>query len=1086
MRPLSLEMTAFGTYVEKTVVDLEKFGSSGLYLISGTTGSGKTTIFDAITFALYGKPSGKFRNEKILLRSKFAESKEKTRVKLRFLYRGKTYVVEREMNDKTSNSHLTLPDGRQVDKDRAVTEEIENIMGINREQFMQIAMIAQGTFTDLLYADTKKRNEILGEIFQTQPYKELQEQLRIENSNAQEQFKEIVRKLHDIVMDFTLPDEYSYIYEQAKAESDTDQDWQQYLPIIEKVMQEDEQTQKSLSDSLAETEQKLSKLNISLDREKNRKSILSQLENAKKSYEEKTILHNKLKSEKEKAEQRSPEIQECTEQAAAIKARISEYKLLEQERQRADDLNKKQNDLQVQQKNQNKKYSDLQKQLEAEKQQQKELANAGENLVILRSERDKFAQRADLLEQVQKSVSELANAKQDLQKAEQDKKSAEKDLQTVQQEIHSLKLKQESLTEESENLSACEVQLSQYQQELENCKKRQKDILSLQKEISELKTLEEKANSAKAAFLEAMQKAKASTAAYEESYHVFLANQAGLLAKTLTEGAACPVCGSIEHPNKACCTENAPTEKELKNKKSISEKDKEFEQKQSIAAGKEEQIFEVRKKQLAERAEQEFNCELEALPEVCKAELAECKIKEKDLIKKISDTNEQVKRRNNCLAELKNIADTLKTKEKIQAATQEKSAEYSSKFEQQNGIFLQKSQDTASRISEIFGECDLEDADELCAKARKENDNAIREKDIAIQAEEKRQQQKETLSKKIPETEQVLTTAQDLLHTLENQLTQCRTEKQASLRKVEEQQKNLPFPTQKEAETQINTLQSNAAAMQKAIQDSAENLQRSAEELSALNGSISQLTSSLKDIPAAEEKELLAAQKLLTTQQENEKQNLDRLHICIDNNQRQMKKLKSALQQHEEAVRRVQCVKPLYETAIGKVKGQEKINLETYVLVAFFDRILARANQRLHIMTGNQFSLQRCTDGKKNKQSALDIDVIDYLSGTVRSANSLSGGEGFLAALSLALGFSEEIQSNAGGIRLDTMFVDEGFGSLSSDKLTQAINALQSLSESQRLVGIISHVASLKERIGQQLNVSKDRTGRSHVEIKLQ
>lgn len=1084
MRPLQIEMTAFGTYVEQTVIDLGQFGDSGLYLISGSTGSGKTTIFDAITYALYGKPSGKFRNEKTLLRSRFAKPEDKTKVRLKFLYRGKTYIVEREMNEKTSNAHLVLPDGRQVDKDRAVTEEIENIMGINREQFMQIAMIAQGTFTDLLYADTKKRNEILGEVFRTQPFKELQEQLRAENTSAQEQYRDIVHKLNGILSDFILPESDADMTQQAKTESD--QDWTLYLPIIEKVIQQDTAAQQTLSDSVAASEQKLRHLDAAIDQEQRRKAILSQLEDARNMQREKTALHEELCNVRTKAEQRTPDIRIASEQAAALQTRLPEYAALEQEQQRTDALQKEQDAMQTRQEAQETACSSLQTQLETEKQQQKALADAGENMVKLRAEREMLTQRAEMLRQVQDAVSDLAAAKRTLHKAEQDRDAAEKKLQDVQQQIQSLKQQQELLTKEAETLSGCEVRLSQAQQEMENCRKQEQTILSLQEELALLKTLEKRAETAKAAFLDAMQRAEKSTSAYEHAYHAFLANQAGLLAQTLTDGAACPVCGSTEHPHKAFCTEDAPTEEELRKRKAISEQDRETERQHSITAGKESQSLEDKQKQLAARAAQEFHCVPEELATVCKDELDRCSAKKRELTQAIADAEQQTERRSRCLTELKTIADALKTQEEMQAAAQAELTACSGQFAQQSGIVRQKTEDTASRISGTLGACAMEDAAEVCTHARKENDDAIREKDAAIRTEETRQQQRDALDKKIPETEQAVKAAQDALHALEKQLTQCSTEVQGSLRKAQEMQNKLPFPTQKEAEKQITALQTNAAEMQKAIQDAGDAVQRSAEELSTLNGSIGQLTTSLKDIPEADEDKLLDERKLLMEQQERERQELDRLHVCIDQNQRQMKKLHAALQQHEEAVRRVQCVKPLYETAIGKVSGQERINLETFVLISFFDRILARANQRLHIMTEYQFSLQRSTEGKKNKQAGLDIDVIDHLSGTVRSASSLSGGEGFLAALSLALGFSEEIQSNAGGIRLDTMFVDEGFGSLSADKLSQAINALQSLSGGHRLVGIISHVASLKDRIHQQLNVSKDKTGRSHAVIKLQ
>ena len=177
-------------------------------------------------------------------------------------------------------------------------------------------------------------------------------------------------------------------------------------------------------------------------------------------------------------------------------------------------------------------------------------------------------------------------------------------------------------------------------------------------------------------------------------------------------------------------------------------------------------------------------------------------------------------------------------------------------------------------------------------------------------------------------------------------------------------------------------------------------------------------------------------------------------------------------------------MKALSDTANGTLAGKEKIMLETYVQRSFFDRIIRRANSRFMVMSGGQYELKRRRAAENNRsQSGLELDVIDHYNGTERSVKTLSGGESFKASLSLALGLSDEIQSSAGGIRLDTMFVDEGFGSLDGESLQQAMKALASLSESDRLVGIISHVAELKERIDRQIVVTKDKSGGSKAEI---
>ena len=197
-----------------------------------------------------------------------------------------------------------------------------------------------------------------------------------------------------------------------------------------------------------------------------------------------------------------------------------------------------------------------------------------------------------------------------------------------------------------------------------------------------------------------------------------------------------------------------------------------------------------------------------------------------------------------------------------------------------------------------------------------------------------------------------------------------------------------------------------------------------------------------------------------------------------------MKHIKEGTAELSKLELRYQWVKALSDTANGRLTGKEKIMLETYVQTTYFDRIITRANRRFLVMSGNQYELKRRKAAESNQsQSGLELDVLDHYNGTERSVKTLSGGESFKASLSLALGLSDEIQSSAGGIRLDTMFVDEGFGSLDEESLRQAIRTLLDLSESNRLVGIISHVAELKEKIDKQIVVTKEKTGGSKVEI---
>jgi exonuclease SbcC len=198
-----------------------------------------------------------------------------------------------------------------------------------------------------------------------------------------------------------------------------------------------------------------------------------------------------------------------------------------------------------------------------------------------------------------------------------------------------------------------------------------------------------------------------------------------------------------------------------------------------------------------------------------------------------------------------------------------------------------------------------------------------------------------------------------------------------------------------------------------------------------------------------------------------------------------LKNIKEGSEELSALEQRYKWVKNLSDTANGKLSDQSKFMLETYIQTSYFDKIIELANVRLNVMSDGQYTLERRRDYEDNKRSqvGLDLDVVDHYNGSRRSVKTLSGGESFKASLSLALGLSDEIQCSAGGIQLDTMFVDEGFGSLDENSIEQAIRALAGLSEGNRLVGIISHVQSLKQRIDKQIIVKKDKDGGSHAEM---
>ena len=276
------------------------------------------------------------------------------------------------------------------------------------------------------------------------------------------------------------------------------------------------------------------------------------------------------------------------------------------------------------------------------------------------------------------------------------------------------------------------------------------------------------------------------------------------------------------------------------------------------------------------------------------------------------------------------------------------------------------------------------------------------------------------------------------------------------------------------------------AALQKALEQAQKAYQMGKATADTLRGQIQGYQEQLRQAEPIDLELERAKRKTLSVEIARLSEGLTELAARIRCNQTALEHLKEQSGDLEETEKKWTWVRALSNTANGNISGEEKIMLETYVQMTYFDRIIARANTRFMVMSGGQYELKRRIEAENNRsQSGLELDVIDHYNGTERSVNSLSGGETFKASLSLALGLSDEIQSSAGGIRLDTMFVDEGFGSLDEESLQQAMRALSSLTEGNRLVGIISHVAELKEKIDKQIFVTKDRSGGSRAEIRV-
>lgn len=910
MRPVYIRMSAFGPYAGIQELNMEELGAGGLYLITGDTGAGKTTIFDAITFALYGEASGDSR-EAGMLRSKYADPSVPTEVELTFIYGGKTYKVCRNpeyerptkrgtgMTMQKAEAELIYPDGRVVTKPKDVTAAVTEIMGVNREQFCQIAMIAQGKFRDLIEKGTTERQKIFREIFRTAPYQQVQDILKGKYRALERECETLRESVKQYIQGILWNKDAS---EETPVE--------EVMELLTEQNKADQEIQAGLLEELQQKEQVLQKIRSELERDRERKKrqkLYLELQDKRQEQQEQLVeVRRRYQGEQEKG----PERQRIGDEISRLESLMPQYLHLEElkKNERADQ-------------DEREKLSGKQRQYEAKQEELKgkiqEGREAGESL-------------ADAPEEYQKLLFESE--------------------------------KHQKYMERLQNLSKVILQYEKLQQ----------NLLVKQQEYQTVRDRVQKKESE-----------------YRVKNQAFLDEQAGILAQTLVEDQPCPVCGSIHHPAPAEQNPGAPSKDEL------------------------------------ELLQQEL--------EQCRVREAEASRKAGELLGNVQSRAESIKRE----AEGLELTGTLEEMKHQLANLQKQGQTTEKQLQQEKGLASEK----------------------------------VKQKDM--------------WNRLLPEQEKALEKVTEELQQTRERQAALESKQKAAGEEIQRLTEVLPYPGQKEAQDKHIELVQKQNVMKRQLEQAEKAVQTAEVEIAGTEGRLKELRQQLEEAVEADTEALRQKQAEIETEKAACEERGKELHHRIQNNQSVLKNLQNRSKELVEKEKQYTMIRSLAVTALGNIPGKEKIMLETYVQMTYFDRIIARANTRLMVMTGGQYEMKR-RRGSSNlrSQSGLELDVIDHYNGSERSIRTLSGGESFQASLSLALGLADEIQASAGGIRLDTMFVDEGFGSLDSESLEQAVQALAGLAESKRLVGIISHVDELKNRIDRQIVVKKERSGGSSAEIR--
>ena len=920
VKPLKLCLSAFGPYAGEATIDFEKLGGKGLYLITGDTGAGKTTIFDAITFALYGEASGNIR-EANMFRSKYAKEGTPTYVEFTFLYQKKQYHIRRNpeyirkrekgegFTIQKADAILTFPDNRPpVTKSKEVTKSVIELIGIDRNQFIQIAMIAQGDFLKLLLSKTEERSKIFREIFNTKPYFLFQEKIKEEASNLKQQYddinKNIMRYVKSICCD--EKDDFYVCLSNLQCNS-TIASIEEIVDLTQKIIIKEQNELNVLKEHFKEIEKKLEKVNKLLGKAENISKAKRDIEKAKSILEQKQPLLCQLKQNAETAQMKSVKRDEL-----AVVIETANNKLVD--------------------------YDELEK-------QSNKINDDKQNIVILKQQLEKYTLKLKQIKQM------ILNEKETL--------NALKDVETIQSKLEAEKKELESKREIYREIFSS---IKKY-----NTIMKQFHIVKQKYEAAAIFCTNKKQK-----FI-VMEKA-------------FFDEQAGILASTLKQGQKCPVCGSVEHPEIAKMTEKAPSREELEHFKN-----------DIVVCEKEMSNFSVSAGEIKGKAEELYhNIVLQSEKVIGKCPfpdiLTVIKQKGKESTKRIEEIQCDIEQINNKIQQRISLEKSIEQNEKKQLQIEEKLQ----KTEKENVILQKEIENTATQINKLEYENKKIAFDKILEMKKEKND-------------------------------------------IEQQIQQTKIEFENCATLVEQQK------------ITIDTLKKQIS----------------------------------NDI-VVDMEQLIQQQKQLTTAKRDTQYNIDIINVQYTSNQKILSEIQKYSNEMEKTEKEYYFVKSLSDTINGKITGKDKVMLETYIQMNYFERIISKANIRFMIMSNGQYELKRKVDAEnRQSQSGLELNVIDHYNGSERSIKTLSGGEAFKAALSLALGLSDEIQSCAGGIQIDAMFIDEGFGSLDEESLNQAINVLHNLTEGDRMIGIISHVSEIKERIEKQIIVKKAITGGSNVTIEI-
>lgn len=1056
MRPIKLKMEAFGSYGKETVIDFTKPGQN-IFLVTGDTGSGKSTIFDAIVFALYGEASSNSnKKDGKELQSQFVDYNVIPYVELVFSEQSRDsesiYTIRREpirmgmrpngkkLQQFSERTELILPDGSMY-PEKDIDKKIEEIIGLSKSQFMQVAMIAQGEFMELLRSGTDKKKVVFRKLFNTQIFERIVNKLDEYRKSSESELDTIKTLCSVEISKISIPENYS--------KSETLKELSQRIINSKKLDITDlEQLVSSLSDLcdtlFSEKDAACKNLNsINISRDKMREEF-ARAETLIKAYDALEI----AQKEYNECIKQSDEVKEMETSKILIENAYETLAAYEKYNEVENTINETEDKLKYEQCLLPEKTERYIKACEYEK-NYKEIKDAGiEEYTKIKEKTDKTLEILDKLDVLIKEINE-------------EQKKLNKNLELAEDANKKMTVFENQLKEwnqEANELSGSDVMLAEWnnkyeksneiQEILEEAVKIEKEQIDQEKKVQ---TLRKSYESAKKAYEE-------KNSEYNKKRTAFYDAQAGIIAKNLVEGMPCPVCGSKKHPNPCSL------KKEYDNisRETVESLSAEVEKLDEIQKTEAQKTFSA--SSFLEEKQKQMNAVMLKLSNKIKENIRQTAdnitlIKAKEIINEWADNikleGDEIRNKSEKLILIQNL---LKDSEETKVMLQESISDINEKIGESKIILasIKSGADSLDAQKEYATKEDaLKAINEALINKEKSEDEYNKSRKYFEEAKSDREKSEaliEGYQKLLPELEEKLKKAQQIY------------QKTAFERKMTDfKWKSI---TEKYEKSEISRL---TELIEKY------NLRKSKAEgaISAANNTIGEqskpdidkISISLNEL----EKVLSEARNKYDTLNDIYKTNSDILNM-----------LQPKMTERSEIIRKFTLLESLYKRLSGKVTDG-RMDIETLVQRYYLKNILNAANRRFRDMSAGQFEL-RMTDeaaASSGRNKGLDLMVYSNVTGTEREIRTLSGGESFMAALALALGLSDQIQESSASINLDMMFIDEGFGSLDDHSRSQAIKVLKHMAGNSRLIAIISHVTELKQQIEDKLIVEKNASGSS-------